>query len=144
MVFVESKLQKLFQTHFSSTWRENMKYCPEESIFEQKECALAMVVQLHHHKYIFTDFLWVVYVICYSTPGESAQQYTVYLQALSIVFVKSSGSAQTSSCAFCPEHILVVKFSVLVTKFKLMAKSQESCILLTHLAKAPRCSDLML
>lgn len=43
-----------------------------------------MVVQLHHHKYIFTDFLWVVYVICYSTPGESAQQCTVYLQALSI------------------------------------------------------------
>lgn len=35
----------------------------------QKGSAAAAIWQLHLHKYILTDYLWVVYIISYSTQA---------------------------------------------------------------------------
>lgn len=37
---------------------------------EQEGSALARIWLLQLHKYILTDYLWVVYIISYSTPAR--------------------------------------------------------------------------
>lgn len=57
----------LSDAELSSTLKKK-KNIGWNEILNLKKCALIWSLWLYHHKYIFTDFLWVVYVICYSTP----------------------------------------------------------------------------